>query len=248
MRRSFPRSLQLANAADGELQADSALDEKWEAACVWIVIAGLVLEGVVAGLHAPYDSAVTRWGSFVCDALIALGVYFELFFSNRIRQRDHELVRRSNERVAKAEQEAARANYRAWEIERVAAWRRITSEQHRKLVDAMRQIAPSLDVLIEYQMNDPEAYTYAQEIIKAFQEAGVTNIRSNSNAFLGTPVFGLYLFADRPLEFDSFDKIFSTAGIDIAIIGVAPDAVVRSDPKPNVYTFVAPKPPPSTVR
>lgn len=233
---SIPRSLKLANAADNELRAGSALDEKWEAACVWVVIGGLVLEGVVAGVHAPYDAAVTRCGSFVCDALIALGVYFELYFSSRIRQRDHELVRRSNERVAKAEE-------RTKQLEAVSGWRELTADQHERLVNAIRSLAPSLDVLLQIQRDSAEVYTYGRQIIGALHRAGI-KLRTGTNSFV-VPIFGVHISVEQPIDIGSLLQIFNTSGIPV-VHHDRPPSVYSSAMRhpPNTYIFVGPKPPP----
>jgi hypothetical protein len=236
MRRLMPPSLQIANAAEDQLRADSALDEKWETGCVWVIIAGLALEGVLVGVHAPYDSVLTRWGSFVCDALIALGVYFEVHFGGRIRQRDHELVRRSNERVAKAED-------RTKQIELIAGWRQITADQHEKLVSGMRELAPSLQVFVQIQRDNTEAYMYGLQIFKALHAAGV-NYYAGTNSFFD-PIFGLHISVEPPLDIGAIVQIFNAAGLHVVVHSRPPSAYARGGlPAANMYMFVAPKPPP----
>ena len=233
---SIPRSLQLAHAPEDELREDSALDEKWEAACVWVVIAGLALEGIVAGVHAPYDAMVTRWGSFVCDVLIALGVYFELYFSSRIRQRDHELVRRSNERVAMAEE-------RTMQLEVISGWRELTADQHERLVTAIRPLAASLDVLIQIQRDSAEVYTYGRQIISALHQAGI-KFRTGTNSFT-VPIFGVHISVEQPLDIGSLLQLFNTSGIPVVAHDWLPSAYSPATRHPpNAYIFVGPKPPP----
>ena len=244
-RRFIVGKVEVSKATDDELRASSELDELWGVRCVWAVVVGLVLEAVLAVIHMSYDSIAGRWGSFVADALVALGVFGELRFSERVRRRDHELDRRSNERVAQAEQKAADTNERAAEIEKIAAWRRISPAQHERLVTALQSATRPLDVLIQTQRDDPEAFTYAREIGRAFRDAGVA-IRWGQNSFLGsTPVFGILISVDPKFDSGDFVQLFQSAGLQVIVDNQPPAArSTGHSPTPNLYLFVAPKPPP----
>jgi hypothetical protein len=54
---------------------------------------------------------------------------------------------------------------------------------------------PSLDILIESQRDDAEAYSYAVDIAKIFEDAGVPRIRGGQNSWFGWQRFGLYAAA-----------------------------------------------------
>ena len=106
-------------------------------------------------------------------------------------------VAAANERTAVLAKEAAEARERTAEIEKLTAWRRVNPEQNRQIADAIRDKVASLDILIEFQMGDPEAFSYGREIAKIFVDAGVDpkKIRGKTNVYLETPVFGLHMAA-----------------------------------------------------
>jgi len=168
----------------------------------------------------------------------------ELIFSVRIRQIEHELDRRTSDRLAKAELEAAEARERAAQIELVAAWRRLSSEQLTKLAAALRNVPATFDVVIQNQMNDPEAYTFARDLGRAFHAASIA-IRWGQNAFLGTPIFGVLISVDSRLDSGAFVQLFNEVGIPVILDDQAPATrAVGYTPVPKLYVFIAPKPPP----
>jgi hypothetical protein len=68
---------------------------------------------------------------------------------------------------SKYETDSARAEWmarpdRVADIERLTAWRHIAPEKQEQIALEFSPIAPSLDVLIEFQNGDPEAWSYAK--------------------------------------------------------------------------------------
>lgn len=239
-------NVEVANASDDDLRTASMSDERRETLCVWAIFAGLVIEGALAFVHPPYASMWARWGSFSCDILVALGVFGELLLGERIRQRDHELGRRSNERVAAANERAAAAEEKTAQLERITAWRRLDSEQVQKLVSALRGLKTSLTVVIENEYNDPEAVTFGTHIFHAFKAAGILATRGqNSLLSVNVPIFGVVISVDPRLDPSIFVEMFAQSGIQVSVDPRTPETFLTGYSFiPNLCIFVAPKAPP----
>jgi hypothetical protein len=146
------------------------------------VIFGLVMEVALTAAFAKGQSFIEEWGPVAADVLIALGVACEVGFAAKARSKTEALKLLSDEKVAEAritaalaneraavsEKEAAEARERTAAIEKLTAWRRITPKQHMQIVDTLREHAPLIDLLIEYERGDTEAYSYAREIAWLF--------------------------------------------------------------------------------
>jgi hypothetical protein len=187
-----------------------------------------------------------------------LGVACEVGFAARARSKTEALKLLSDtkvseaktsaaqaiERAAKLEKEAAEARERTAEIEKLTAWRRIRPEQYRQIVEGIRGSAPSLDVLIQHELSDPEAFSYAREIALMLMDAGVEKVRFGSNSFLSSAVFGLITNLENDGDASVLD-IFARAGIPLRLGSEDTSKILpRNERAPNWYIFVAPKPPP----
>src|SRR2546425_932936 len=141
------------NRTDQNLKDAIASNEKSALWFAGAVVFGLVLEVVfAAAFHGPPETFLSHWGPVGADIIVALGVAGEVWFGRKSRIDSEELTRRSEERLAEAnrsaaaaheraaglEKEAADARARTAEIERLTAWRHITSTQHDQIVDALR--------------------------------------------------------------------------------------------------------------
>ena len=104
--------------------------------------------------------------------------------------------------------------------------------------------ASSIDVLVQHENNDPEAYSYSRDIALALINAGVESVRFGANSFLGQSVFGLV--TDLPPDGDaSLLDIFAANGMPMTLIGRAVSTILpKNERAPNWYIFVGPKPPP----
>jgi hypothetical protein len=139
------------------------------------VVFGLVVEVALTAAYR-HGSIIEAWGPVFADALIALGVAAEILFARKARSKAEVLQRRSDDRVAEAkmtaaqaheraavlEKEAADARERTAVIEKLTAWRRITPEQYSSIIRAIRETAPEIDLLVECEYSNAEAFMYAR--------------------------------------------------------------------------------------
>jgi hypothetical protein len=146
--------------------------------------------------------------------------------------------------AGEADERAAKAIKRAAEIEKIAAWRRVSSAQYEQISDGIRGVAASLDLLIEFQNSDPEAFTFAREIANIFVASGVGKIRMTGNAYLSGTVFGLHMAAAPEIDATSISNVFSSAGIELPMFEKdLTSHLSRHEVAPSLYIFVASKPP-----
>jgi hypothetical protein len=218
-----------------------------ETAALWsagAVVFGLILEVIfVAAFHEPPETIVSHWGPVAADAIVALGVAGEVFFGRKSRIDSEELTRRSEERAARLEKEAAEAHERTAEIERLTGFRRVSYEQLQKIRSVIRPLAGTLNLLIEYQYGDTEAFVYARDLSVTFR--GIATIRLGPNSFLDTSAFGLFVAASPAVDIELIAQSFIGAGIEFGRLDTDLSTHLPGNvPAPNLYIFVAPKPPP----
>lgn len=101
------------NASDIELDGASSSCERRQWGCAGFVVAAVVAELVIAGVHPSYDSQLNKWGTVLADVAIALGIVGEVIFGRLDARIQTELRRRSNEQLTSATQAAGEANERA---------------------------------------------------------------------------------------------------------------------------------------
>jgi hypothetical protein len=196
----------IANATDDALRAASAVDERRGTASALGVFAGLLLEVGLAWTHPTYDSVVGRWGSVIADALVALGVFGELLFSNRAQLRQHELDRRSREKVASAqlELETLRASY---------APRALT----RKQCEALQTLKGQVAAVCVTSSATTEAVQFAYQIGLALHAVGIVTRPGAPRA--GLVWTEIYLVTPGPSEKDSATEplmeAFRLAGLTV---------------------------------
>jgi len=213
----------------------------------------------IAIYHPEYDSKLDRWGSAFADLFIGIGVAGEVALSmwnntlqgvlrvqsNKLVEEATKAAGEAKERAGKADERAAEARKQAAEVERLTAWRRVSPEQRRQISDAIRDMTSALDVLIEWERGDAEAFSYSCEIVRIFIDAGVGKTRGIANSWLGLPLFGLHAAGSATIDFPSIASAFAKAKMPLA-----PRAMDLStyrpinEPAPNLYIYVAPKLPP----
>src|ERR1700733_11368466 len=101
------------------------------------------------------------------------------------------------------------------------------------------------DLIIEWQMGDPEAFSYMQQIADIFASAGVKSVRGFQNAWPSGPVFGLFVTGSKEINLSFVTDAFAEVSIYLLSANVNLSTHrPRNEVPPNLYIFVAPKPPP----
>jgi hypothetical protein len=241
----------IINVPSNEVEALGAFCELLIFSAGAVVFCGLGIEVVVALQHPVFESWLGRWGPVVSASLVALGVGAEVMGASWSGDCQSELTRRSNERVGELEKEAAEARERTAEIERLTMYRRISLEQRGMIAERIKPVPSAfLDVLVEYERGDTEAYTCATDMLYAFRAGGVKLIRLGPNSMLDT-TFGIFMtggaIAETGEDVDVrlIAQAFHEGGLSVGIsewdISSRP---TRNGVPPNLYVFVGPKPPP----
>src|SRR6266481_4596804 len=179
------------------------------------VVVGLALEIWLAWKFPHGQSFMEIWGTAIATAVIALGVVVETIWGHRGDSTSDALGKIADQLTAEANERAAKAQERTAEIEKLTAWRRIAEEKSQTLVSAIAPFAEQIDLLIEYQSSDPEAYLFAKEILDIFWRAGVPHFRFAANSYLSGNVFDTWISSSPLLGIESIVAALSDAGIDI---------------------------------
>jgi hypothetical protein len=248
---------------DSQLEAGVIVDENRSKRCGWVVVAGLVLEVILTAVFPAHEAAeanrylwfIETWGAVFADALVALGVYGEIFFAGRVRKSEDELRRRSNDRVAEAieraaafEKEAAELRKRAADLEQITAWRKISAQEKERMVEVLTPAASNLLVFVEYQNGDMEAFTHAIEIAKIFISAGAKVSGHLPNSWMQA-LYGLSISVSPDSEvrssvIEAFKILESRPVFEKQWERQKMWPIPPSAPRPNVLIAVYPKPPP----
>jgi hypothetical protein len=231
------------NASDANLERASSSCGTWEWGCAAVVVAAIIAEFVIAYIHPPYDSVLNRLGTVAADAAIAIGIVGEVIFGRLDARIQTELRNRSNKQLADAIKTAGEANERAAQLEKFNSWRRISRKQHDAMVSALRGIAPSLDVFIEYQNGDTEAFSLAIALAQIFREAGAAEPHGGPNMQLGI-FFGVLVTVHPTVSSEVVSNAFLAGDIGFSIQPYNPIALPKKQPPPNLTIFIAAKPPP----
>lgn len=235
----------MMKAAENQLECASEACENWEWGCACLVAAAVAAEFVIAWIHPSYSSSLERWGSAWADLAVLFGILGEVFFSRRDSKIQTELRKRSNDKLGAAEERAAKLEIEAAEIKRIVSWRQLTREQHEQIATMLRNLAPSIDLLVEYERGNAEAWSYARDFMTVFQEAGVKKVRECPNPMFG-PAWGVRLVIAPEMDRKPFADAFNDAGVPVALFQADLSThLPRNERAPNVYIFVAPKPPPA---
>src|SRR5665213_518310 len=229
---------------DQNLKDAISCNEKVALWCAGAVIFGLVLEVFfVAWFHEPPETFLSRWGPVGSDVIVALGVAGEVFFGRKSRIDSEELTRRSEDKLSDATKSASDAVNRAAQAELETqrlraqfAGRHITQEQVTELSHVIRDRAASLDVLIEFQASDAEAFLYGFELMNVFKSSGVEKIRFTGNGFISGMVFGLWLFTSPEFDVSDIREAFRDAGIPLSAANRDLSThLSRNEVAPNLY-------------
>lgn len=256
----------VSSATSGELDDAIEVYESFEIAFSSVVALGVLIEFFVAFVHPLYDSPRGIWWPVIGDAFVAIGLVVEVLAGVRIKICQSELTERSNkalaaanerlgnleleagyasERGATLEKEAAEARHLTAQLLKVTARRQLSVDQVTAIAEAVRGQASQIDLLVEFQSSDSEAFVFAQGFCAAFRRAGVTKIRSFGNAFLSGIVFGVHVAAGGTIDITRLVQVFSASETPLHVGSMDLEThLPRGATPPNLYIFVAPKPPP----
>jgi hypothetical protein len=214
-----------------------------------------VIEFGVALCNPPYDSNLERWGPVLCDFLVAIGVAGEVLFAARSKRCQDEQLKRSDAklghafdlasgaevRAADAQKEAAELRLRAAEIERLTAWRHVTPEVNEAIRRGLLGLASHVQLVVEFQRSDPEAYMYSRELIQSFGNAGVfPPIVWKANEFMAGFVFGINMWSDPNMHFEPLARELLDAGVRLSLMARPATGYEQTH---NLYLFVGAKAP-----
>ncbi len=182
----------------------------------------------------------------ISNALVTGGVAAEVYFARRARSADDALRLEAQKQIAEANARAEEARERTAEIEHITSFRRVSHTQLEKIRGALSELTGRIDLLIEYQSGDTEAFVYARDITTIF--LGIAAVRSIPNSYPGMPTFGLFVAASSSVDIEVVAKAFTDADIDFSRMHIDLSThLPRGAPAPNLYVFVAPKPPPPLI-
>ncbi len=205
------RAKNIKNASEPERDALLEDAERIETWCAWFVLFAVALEAI------SWVSPISMWwfdaANFTADAIVGVGIYGEMRFGHVVGNILKIRLAEAVERAAIAESYAADARKRTAEIEQLTAWRRLSPETKEKLIATVRDKASEIDLLVEYEGGDPEAYSYAHELIRAFFAAGVMKIRQTGNSFIGGGIFGVLVSAAEPVDIVSIMEVFADSNV-----------------------------------
>jgi hypothetical protein len=172
------------NKTDHELKRDQSRFELAAVVSGFAVVIGLLIEVWLAVVFRPVGEPFTQtWGPVVADALIALGVIFEIMFGrwalhqgNELQQRAEKALAEATERAGKAIERAAEAVERAAktdlarvELEKSLSARTLTKEQF----DVLQKLKGRLCAVIVASDSDAEPAWFASLLANAIQKAGI---------------------------------------------------------------------------
>lgn len=155
------------------------------------LVAALITESIVGWSFTDHRDSwfnIALLGLGVVVALCCAGEYWSAHRSDAIQS---ELDRRTEEKVAAANERADAAALETEKLRAQFSWRRLSAEQIRKFLDALADKA-RLSIHITYVGDDPEANTFAREIGALFKKSG-WRVGFTSASYAGEVAFGLRL-------------------------------------------------------
>jgi hypothetical protein len=229
------------SSTENQLESGIALNERLSKLSGWAVLAGLGIEIVLASVYHDHASFIENWGPVFATALITLGVFGEIHFAGRVSKSEERLRQISEEKVADAasnaarailraralEKEAADARERTAEIERLTQWRRISREQYDTIFSELR-FKLDLEITIECVF-DPEAIMYADQFKELFLNARANHVvrlakRMPPN---GRLEYGLSIASEPEIYATTVREAFQKAGLELTQMVLTPGGPPR---------------------
>lgn len=240
-----------------------------------VILLGIFFE-IIAELLRHSDRAHLIL-SMIGNGLIGIGLIHELQAtrvtiidtrednaeSERKVAEANKAAEQANERAAILEKEAADARERTARIELQTARRKISAEQRASIVSRLHDLlaGSSASIIVESEQNDTEAFLFASDIAKIFEDTGFhKKVRWGSNHWGTGYLFGLHIAGRAatlirdptvPSQFDVSPIIAAFVDNEINVtegrVGI-PGTVPATTPYPILYVFVATKLPPELVQ
>lgn len=207
-------------------------------------------------LSLPLERANTlsnmAMGTLVIGVMLTIAATIALIWLSGIKSRyANEHISQMMTQSEQAKAEAAKANERAAEfllraqqanaeqekarlqlehVRSLSAWRRVSAEQHSKIVNSLHGRAMTVNLLSPG--NDPEADQFASDIAETLKEAGVSVNASTS--LLPIPIRGLGMSMSSSEGAKALYLAFRGAGLEVKdlpekepvmiVVGVKPQA------------------------
>jgi hypothetical protein len=161
----------------------------------------------------------------VAAFLVAAGVVIE-FGSDWVARPFEATVKHAREVEVKALQidleaakaDAARANERAADIEKITAWRIIEPTTKELLKEALLEVPESVphSVVFAYPPNDMESLYFTAQIASAFMDLKIWNLERQSRTYAGQIYWGIHILAPDNATTRAIEAAFTKAHIDFA--------------------------------
>ncbi|HVJ76956.1 MAG TPA: hypothetical protein VM620_03930 [Hyphomicrobium sp.] len=210
--------------------------EFWQSVILWTMWGGFVLTAVGAAL-AVVSSFVAYQVSDVtqseADERIASAGSAALT-ANAEAAKANEAAAKAQERAAVLEKQAADARLDLEKLRQNMAWRRITPQQHDKLVQALK--GEKFRVWVTFVGRDPESSVFREDIAATLKDAGLETVYFSGWA----QAVGLAI-SEQPAspERDKLISAFAAAGLPLVVAKIN---AMGGEPTPNIV--VGTKPPP----
>ncbi len=159
--------------------------------CGWMVIAGLIIEVILAIVFRKDSWWLEVWSPVFADFLVALGVFGEIHFASEASKDEDKLQRESEEKVAELNTRAKEAEERSiqaqLELEKFKVPRSISVELRNRIVEQMKQFAPQ-EYTGRVSAGSDDAWNLWREIRLALELAGWKMVGPFSP--IGQPPYG----------------------------------------------------------
>jgi hypothetical protein len=183
------------------------------------------------------------WTFSLLGALITFAAVLFLMWGTRVRDHDFENqmgnlnseAGNARERAGILEKRAAELEGETLQLKSRLAWRRISKEQHDRIVAELSNI--KAEIAVTYPMGDAEAAVAASDIIKSLKDSGIS-IKGNgasASMFMPTPPFGIIVTQTGTEQIaHPIAKALVAAGISVKIETGAKEfsLIVGSRPSP----------------
>ena len=176
-------------------------DALWSKRCGWAVVLGLAIEVAIAIVYQEHVSWLQNWLPVAADILVALGVWGEIHFADKVSRQEEAMRLDAAKQIAEAQRQAAESLRLAEEerharvkLEAQLAMREITPEQY----EALGQMRGKVSAVNITTMGTFEATRYAAQIAKALADAGIKVMMCEPR--IGMVWAGLHLVVPAPIE------------------------------------------------